>query len=50
MMFLDCESNERELHSVGYQTKTEFSNENEKIENRTLIRGKVIKNLTYQQC
>ena len=34
---------------VGYQTKTEFSSENEKWI-RILIRRKVIKNLADQQC
>ena len=40
MMFFDSERNERELHGVGYQTKTEFSNENEKIEIEPRFVGK----------
>ena len=46
-MFFDCESNELKFHGVEYQTKTEFSNENEKWI-RILIRGQV--NLADQQC
>ena len=49
MMFFDSERNEPVFHGVGYQTKTEFSSENEK-RIRILIRRQVLKNLADQQC